>query len=134
MYGSYEIHKMLKRLNRREKLYTFENFDHEPHVDARGVPNSKHYFIKTNMAEFFYEEFVPTPVDIFRNYNNLQYFNINTSEFSDIIWGIEGGFIIEATNNGVKVVWRSDAKNKTLSVSGRYKNGAPFYRTIVIND
>lgn len=134
MYGSYEIHKMLKRLNRREKLYTFENFDHEPHVDARGVPNSKHYFIKTNMADFFYEEFVPTPVDIFRNYNNLQYFNINTSEFSDIIWGIEGGFIIEATNNGVKVVWRSDARNKTLSVSGRYKNGAPFYRTIVIND
>lgn len=134
MYGSYEIHKMLKRLNRREKLYTFENFDHEPHVDARGVPNSKHYFIKTNIADFFYEEFVPTPVDIFRNYNNLQYFNINTSEFSDIIWGIEGGFIIEATNNGVKVVWRSDARNKTLSVSGRYKNGAPFYRTIVIND
>lgn len=134
MYGSYEIHKTLKRLNRREKLYTFENSDHEPHVDAKGNPNSKHHFIRTNMADFFYEEIVPTPVDIFRNYNNLQIFNINTTDFSDIIWGIDGGFIIEATNNSVKVVWKGDAKNRTLSVSGRYKNGAPFYRTIIIND
>ena len=133
MYGSFEIHKMLQKLNRREKLFTFENFDHEPHVDSKGMPNSKHAFIKTNMAEFFYYEIAPDSVDILRNSNNLQFFSINVPAFNDILWGIEGGFIIETTNNEARVVWIPDSQSKTLSVSGRYQNGAPFFKTIHIN-
>lgn len=134
MYGSYEIHKMLRNLNYREKLYTFENSDHEPHVDSKGIPNSKHQFIRINMADFFYEDIVPSPIEIYRNDNNLQLFTLNIAEFNDILWGIEGGFIIESSNNEVKVVWISNSQNKTISVSGRYKNGAPFLRTININE
>jgi len=133
MYGSFEIHKMLKKLNRREKLYTFENFDHEPHVDARGLPNSKHEFIKTNMADFFYFELAPDSIDIIRNSNNLQNYSINISNINNILWGIEGGFILDQSNNEVRVIWITNSKNKTLTVSGRYKNGAPFYKTIIIN-
>lgn len=133
MYGSYEIHKTLKKLNRREKLYTFEGFDHEPHVDKNGNPNSKHHFIKTNMATFFYEEIVPKPIELFQNYEQVQYFTINETNIADILWGIEGGFIISAENNMVRVVWKSDSLNRSLSVSGRYKSGASFFKTIIIN-
>ena len=133
MYGSYEIHKMLQNLKRREKLYTFENFDHEPHVDAKGMPNSKHAFIKTNMADFFYHSIVPDPLEIIRNNQNLQIYTINSSNINNILWGIEGGFIIDQSNNEVRVIWISNSKNKTLTVSGRYNNGAPFYKTININ-
>ncbi len=130
MYGSSEIHRMLKRLNRREKLYTFEGFDHEPHVDTKGQPNSIHQFIKTNMAEFFYIELVPVPIDILRNSENLQYFSINESNISNILWGIEGGFIISTQNNNARIVWKSDALIKSISVSGRYTNGASFFKTL----
>jgi hypothetical protein len=132
MYGSFEIHKMLKKLNRREKLYTFEGFDHEPHVDAKGQPNSIHQFIKTNMADFFYVEFAPVPIDILRNYENLQYYSINESNISDILWGIEGGFILSTQNNSARVVWKSDELTKSISVSGRYKNGAAFFKTLEV--
>lgn len=130
MYGSSEIHKMLKRLNRREKLYTFEGFDHEPHVDAKGQPNSIHQFIKTNMADFFYVEIVPKPIDILRNSDSLQYYYINEMNISDILWGIEGGFIISTQNNNARIVWKSDETIKSISVSGRYKNGASFFKTL----
>lgn len=130
MYGSSEIHKMLKRLNRREKLYTFEGFDHEPHVDAKGQPNSIHQFIKTNMADFFYVEIVPKPIDILRNSDSLQYYYINEMNISDILWGIEGGFIISTQNNNARIVWKSDETIKSISVSVRYKNGASFFKTL----
>jgi len=133
MYGSSEIHKMLKKLNRREKLYTFEGFDHEPHVDSKGNLNSKHAFIKTNMADFFYEEIVPIPILILRNEENIQYYTINSSKVNDILWGIEGGFIISQDKNWIRVIWRSDTAIRTLSVSGRYSNGASFFKTINVN-
>lgn len=132
MYGSSEIHRMLKKLNRREKLYTFKGFDHEPHVDAKGHPNSIHQMIKTNMADFFYVELVPEPIDILRNVENLQYYSINESNISNILWGIDGGFIISSQNNCVRIVWKSDVKNKSISVSGRYKNGASFFKTLEV--
>ena len=132
MYGSSEIHKMLKKLNRREKLYTLEGFDHEPHVDAKGQPNSIHQFIKTNMADFFYVDIVPKPIDILRNSDSLQYYYINEMNISDILWGVEGGFIISSQNNIVRIVWKSDDPIKSISVSGRYKNGAAFFKTLEV--
>jgi poly(3-hydroxybutyrate) depolymerase len=133
MYGSYEIHKMLKKLNRREKLYTFEGFDHEPHVDSKGNLNSKHEFIKTNMALFFYENIVPIPIIILRNEEFIQYYSINMDNVADVLWGIEGGFIISQDKSTVRVIWKTDESIKTISVSGRYKNGASFFKTIAVN-
>lgn len=134
MYGSFEIHKMLKKLNRREQLYTFDGFDHEPHVFSNGQPNSKHHFIKTNMADFFYVEMVPKNIEIVKFDQNLPFYAINETKLNDILWGIDGGFIISQSGNTVRVVWKNDALFKSLSVSGRYSNGASFFKTIEINN
>ena len=82
------------------------------------------------MADFFYVEIVPKPIDILRNSDSLQYYYINEMNISDILWGIEGGFIISTQNNNARIVWKSDETIKSISVSGRYKNGASFFKTL----
>jgi hypothetical protein len=84
------------------------------------------------MADFFYIDIVPKPIDIIRNSDSLQYYSINEMNISDILWGIEGGFIISSQNNNVRIVWKSDDPIKSISVSGRYKNGAAFFKTLEV--
>ena len=134
LYGSYEIHKMLKQRKIKEKLVTFKNADHEPHVDEKGVPNKNHDFITKEMRDFFYDELIPEEIEIFRNYNNLQIFAISGRFIREIEWGIEGGFIISTQDQTAKIVFIEDEKNKSITVSGCYNNGAPFYKTFRIND
>ncbi|HNY62144.1 MAG TPA: alpha/beta hydrolase [Bacteroidales bacterium] len=134
MYGSYEIHKMLKQLKTREKLVTFKNSDHEPHVDEKGMPNKNHDYITKEMRDFFYDELIPEEIEIFRNYNNLQIFAISGRSIGEIEWGIIGGFIISTQDQSAKIVFIEDEKNKFITVSGCYKNGAPFYKSFKIND
>jgi|BioPla2DNA2_1021312.scaffolds.fasta_scaffold02191_9 hypothetical protein len=134
LYGSYEIHKMLKQLKTKEKLVTFKNADHEPHVDEKGVPNKNHDLITKEMRDFFYDELIPEEIEIYRNYTDLQIFAISGGSIHEIEWGIEGGFIISTQNQKAKIVFIEDEENKSITVSGCYNNGLPFYKTFKIND
>ena len=41
-------------------------------------------------------------------------------------WQVEGGFITRQDKNSITVVWRSDAKKRTITVAGERINGSAF--------
>lgn len=128
MYGSAAIHRQLKKLNYREKLFTFNNAGHSPHVDENNQTNEKFSFIQEKMTQFFYEEFVPSSMKL-ANLGN-HYFGLAGAPESDLLyWKIEGGFILEDKSNRVRILWQQDAPKHRLYVSAKLKNGAAVEET-----
>lgn len=123
MYGSAAIHRQAKKLKYREKLYTFDNAGHAPHVDENNQPNDKFWFIQDKMTQFFYEEFVPASMKL-ADMGNHYFGLLGAPEIDQLYWKIEGGFILGEKSDQVRVIWRQDAPTHRLSVSGKLKNGA----------
>lgn len=123
MYGSAAIHRELKELCYREKLYTFDGAGHAPNVDKEKHPNDRFYFIQEKMADFFYDEIVSPDISL-QLFENQFYKLANVPEVEQMYWKVEGGFILEKTVDGVRVLWRKDMTKHSLHVSGKLKNGA----------
>lgn len=122
MYGSKPIHDRAKKLGYRQQLYTFDGCGHAPHVDENNQPNDKFYFIQEKTTEFFYKEFVPEEPSI--KYEGGQSFTAVAGDFAQCYWHVTGGFILEQNREKVRVVWKSDAEEKKLEMSGTLLNGA----------
>lgn len=122
MYGSQPIHARAKKLGYRQTLYTFDGCGHAPHVDKNDKPTDKFYFIQEKTTDFFYKEFVPKEPTI--KYQGTQNFTAEAGDFYRCNWRVTGGFILEQNKNKVRVVWKTDATEKKLEMSGTLLNGA----------
>lgn len=125
MYGSKAIHERLDSLHVRNEFYPIEGVKHAPYQDKGGHPNSTYFFIQDKMQQFFLRELKQTTT-IAHNKNNPQSYNLPQTDITRINWNIEGGFILTQDNNNVTVLWRKDARKKTLSASGMRSNGCAF--------
>ncbi len=127
MYGSYQIDKRARELGLRSILYTFPGQGHSLHHYSDGKWNQKNFeMIRDRMTEFFYEEIAGPAIKIETDRNDNRHYLIADEGASDVSWDVEGGFIMRMESNEIWVVWRDDAKQHTLRVSGHNPKGFGF--------
>ena len=106
---------------------------HTIHIDedeeGREVLNPYFEVIKIAMRDFFSEHMLPHPVQIEkRTYSNTYY--VDSQDVKSIYWSVTGGAILNQDFNKVDVLLFSDADSHSLTVSGEYKSGLTFYKSL----
>ena len=131
MYGSACIHEYLDRHGVRNKLFTVAGASqHSLHVDEHRNIVPYFYTIQDSVAQFFYAEMVPKPVNLHQESAGSPFFRIDNTDVAEIHWQVDGGVLLEKSDNRAKVVFFRDAKRHLVRVSGRYKNGVAFNEEI----
>jgi dienelactone hydrolase len=131
MYGSACIHEYLDRHGVRNKLFTVAGADqHSLHVDEHRNIVPYFYTIQDSVAQFFYAEMVPKPVNLHQESAGSPFFRIDNTDAAEIHWQVEGGVLLEKSDSRAKVMFFGDAKRHVVRVSGRYKNGIAFNEEI----
>ena len=125
MYGSAAIHRILDSLHIRNQLYPIEGASHAPYEDKGGKPNEIYYFIQDKIQKFFYNE-INHDGSIVQDQKNKKIYRLLMSDADWYSWQVEGGFVTHQDGNSITVLWRSDAKKKSITVSGERKNGCAF--------
>ena len=125
MYGSKPIHAELKRLGYREKLVPVNVAAHAI-WETDGKTNDLFYRIINDMAVFFHQDLIPSPVEIEHDAVSRQRYFVSNPDVEVTTWQCDGGFIININENEVFVIWRTDAANRKLTTSGTYKSGVAF--------
>lgn len=126
MYGSACIHEYLSRHGIRNQLFTVPGAGHSLHVDDHRRLVPYFYTIQDSVAQFFYMEIVPNPINPKQESIGGQWFRINGKDVAEVHWQAEGGAVLEVRNDCAKVVFFRDASCCVLRVSGKYKNGVEF--------
>lgn len=130
MYGSKAITERAKALGMKAELHTFEGEGHALHLNEDRSRNEKNFgFIRDRITTFFYQVMTPAPVKIAVDEGDGRHYLVDNAEVEQLWWKVEGGFVTRQKGNELWVVWRSDAKKKSIQVSGRYGNGIPFNAT-----
>ena len=132
MYGSACIHEYLSRHGIRNKLFTVPGAGHSLHVDDHRRLVPYFYTIQDSVAQFFYMEIVPNPINPKQESIGGQWFRINGKDVAEVHWQAEGGAVLEVRNDCAKVVFFRDAPRHALRVSGKYKNGVEFSETLTV--
>lgn len=131
MYGSACIHEYLDRQGVRNKLFTVAGASqHSLHVDEHRNIVPYFYTIQDSVTQFFYAEMVPKPVNLHQESAGSPFFRIDNTDIAEIHWQVEGGVLLEKSDNRAKVMFFRDAKRHVVRVSGRYKNGIAFNEEI----
>ena len=140
IYGSEPIYKHLQSQNIPVKYYPFPDGEHELHIDSDDSLNenmdiiceemnnflydnvSKHYFDFDLSGDKIVEKFYPAPI----------YKLNNISENSAVQWQVDGGFITNQTNNGIRVVWYNTREKGTITACITNTNGASCKRVLEV--
>lgn len=123
MYGSSCIVEEAPKYNIQAKLYTFDGWDHSPHVNKDGSLNDNFYFIQNKMDGFFSDIIIPQKVDIISEQNS---YYLSVSDVDNVSWQADGGIITRYDGNQVSVVWYANAPHHELKASGTLPHGAAF--------
>ena len=123
MYGSASIHRKAQQLGYRSELHTFKGLGHAPHVDEANQPTSQFYFIQEHITDFFFQEFIPKETGVRRDSANPRRFRLDGNGIKEIRWKVEGGFILGAEGNSVRVVF-VEGISHSLKASAVWENGA----------
>lgn len=127
MYGSACIHKYLSRHGVRNKLFTVTGASqHSLHVDDHRNIVPYFYTIQDSVAQFFYSEIVPNPVYLLQENLLSPCFYINNMDVAEVHWCVDGGAVLEQSDNCAKVLFFKDADRHVVRVCGKYKNGVEF--------
>lgn len=131
-YGSACIHEYLTNHNIRNKLFTAEGRGHSLHVDDDHNIVDTFYIIQDSVARFFYTEIVSKPVSLRQESSQSQYFCIDNDDVAEIHWIVDGGAVIETSDNRSKVIFFKDAEHHAVRVTGKYTNGVEFCETLEV--
>lgn len=136
MYGSEKITEYI--CNHRSNLMSeqktsLRSYDlpgrHTLHVDkneaGERVLNARFYEIDTAMCAFFSSVMNPSPIKP-KHIDNLQVFQIESTELDSVYWRVQGGCILEHDKNSAKVLLFPDASSHSVTVCGKYKSGLTF--------
>lgn len=118
MYGSVSIDKAARKRGLRSEFRSFPGEGHAFNVNKDKSVNSNHYVIRDSIQHFFFTEMVPVQAAITEGKPGV--FTVGKAESSDVQWKADGGFILEASDGKVKVLWQADAPKHVLHASGHY--------------
>lgn len=120
MYGSICIDSVARGKGLHSRIYAFPGEGHA--LNTTGTEkqvNSNHFFIRDKIADFFFDEMVSQKAAITDMGDGI--YKV-TGNIADISWKAEGGFILTASGDKVKVLWQEDARTRHLYASGTYKS------------
>ncbi|MGN0033408.1 MAG: alpha/beta hydrolase [Candidatus Limimorpha sp.] len=121
MYGSYDIVNRLKTNGvTNSQLYTLHNMGHSPHIDSEREVNDVFYYIQDNLDPFFHD--ITVSNEILRDGN---VYKLKDNNSMGVSWHAEGGFILENSDNEVRIAWFTNAPSHTIKSSGLIR-GAGF--------
>lgn len=130
MYGSQCIDQYARRHGMRSRLFTAKGKGHSLHVDDHRNIVPYFYTIQDSMAKFFYKELVPVPLNLRQASRQSLEIKIDKSNVAELYWKVTGGVLLEETQSTVRVLFFGDEPKRLLTVSGRYKNGVEFSKTV----
>lgn len=130
MYGSKCIDQYARRHGMRSRLFTAKGKGHSLHVDDHRNIVPYFYTIQDSMAKFFYQELVPVPLNLRHPSRQSLEIMLDKSNVAELYWKVTGGVLLEETHNTVRVLFFGDEPKRLLTVSGRYKNGVEFSKTV----
>ena len=125
MFGSKSIHDYLDSLHVRNKFYPLEGCGHAPFQEKNGALNDHYYFIQEKMQEFFYPE-LKTFFTLKRDEHDPQLYCLDKEGVTHLSWQVDGGLILETSDNSVHIIWLDDAPKQLLRASGLNRIGVPF--------
>lgn len=123
MYGSHEIHEVLKGKNVHQKFYPLDSLDHAPWKGKDRKLNEVYYFIQEKMTEFLYDDLI---YDVKLKKSGLGSYQLTSSEVKLSNWELQGGIILSQKPDEVEIRLFQDAPAHKLSVSGLLNNEAEF--------
>lgn len=130
MFGSSCIVDYALKQGNQAQLVTFSGYKHSPHVDPSNKSlNDNFFIIQDMMSDFFYDIVVPDKPEIVED-NGRYYvrpYPLATS------WQVEGGTILEANGNAVRVEWINNAPKRSLTASTTMPYGTGLNVTKTIN-
>lgn len=127
MYGSSCIVERAKELGVKAELYTFDGYKHSPQLTKKAL-NENYYFIQDTMSRFFSEVVRPVKPQIKKG-NQKYYLDKSAKHVS---WQVEGGFVCECDEKGIKVVWIGNAPQRRLKVAGIQQYGTGFVQGLKV--
>ena len=130
MYGSYCIHQYAQRHGMRSRLFTKKGGGHSLHVDEHRNIVPYFYTIRDSVAHFFYGELVPKPVRLRHSADRPLEFRYDNANIAEIYWKVTGGVLLEDGSKAVRVLFFGDEPKRSLTFSGKYKNGVEFSKTV----
>lgn len=130
MYGSYCIHQYAQRHAMRSRLFTKKGGGHSLHVDEHRNIVPYFYTIRDSVARFFYGELVPEPVRLRHSADRPLEFRYDNANIAEIYWKVAGGVLLEDGSKAVRVLFFGDEPKRSLTFSGKYKNGVEFSKTV----
>ena len=75
---------------------------------------------------------VPRAIKIEQGRGDVRHFFIDNDNVAKVLWKVPGGFVISGADNEVRVLWLDTTSPKRVEVSGRYKNGIGFRKSLVL--
>lgn len=129
MYGSACIDKKAAELGLRHHFYSFKGEKHAFNTTGKDKkPNANHVVIKDRITDFFYEEMVPVKAAIVKDAAGC--YHIEGENVADVMWKVEGGFMLDTPEEGsIQVLWCAD-KPRSLTASGTYGNEIGWNATL----
>ena len=130
MYGATSIVDQANRLGYQARLVTFNGCKHALHMDPKTKELNDNFFvIQDEMSDFFYSIVMPEELEIVEDGTSysLRPQPITTS------WQVEGGIILNESDNHVEVQWIKNAPKRSITASAALPYGLGFKTTKTIN-
>ena len=123
MYGSDEIHKVLKNKHVHQEFYPLEGLDHAPWKGEDRKLNEVYYFIQQRMSAFLFDDLI---YDVRLKKEGHTLYRLTSPEVKQAHWQLKGGIVLSRSNDAIDIRLFRDAPEHYLSVSGLLNNDAEF--------
>lgn len=123
MYGSYEIHEVLKTKHVHHEFYSLDSLGHAPWKGDDRKLNEVYYFIQRHVSRFLYEDLI---YDVKLVKKRMGVYSVSSPEVKRLNWELQGGVVLYQNANDVEIRFFKDAPTHKLSVAGLLNNEAAF--------
>ena len=123
MYGSHEIHEVLKNRHVHQEFYPLDSLGHAPWKGDDRKLNEVYYFIQRHVSRFLYEDLI---YDVKLVKKRIGIYSVSSPEVKRLNWKLQGGVILYQNANDVEIRFFKDAPTHKLSVAGLLNNDAAF--------
>ena len=130
MYGSNEIHNVLKNKQVHQEFYPLEGMGHAPWKGSDRQLNQVFYYIQEKVTSFLYEDLI---YDVKIKNEGQTMFRVTSSEVKQSSWTIKGGIALSYSNDAIDVRFFRDEKTHKVSVTGLLNNDAEFSLSKLVN-
>lgn len=132
IYGSEKVFQHLKSLNVPVKYVPFQNEGHDPCTNPDGTTNAYMDIIVNELGKFLYDNVSKhyfngriSGNSTVKKQNPTPVYKVENIEDATVQWFVEGGLIINQTNQTVKVIWYSPDSGK-ITTCITDKNGISY--------